>query len=88
MKKSRFSEEQIISILKEVDSGIGVTEVCRKYNVSNATVYKWKSKYSGMDASDVKKMRQLEDENNKLKRLVAEQMLENQALKSVLSKNF
>jgi putative transposase len=88
MKKTRFSEEQIIAILKEVDSGIAVTEVCRKYNISNATVYKWKSKYSGMVASDVKKMRQMEEENNKLKRLVAEQMLDIQALKSVISKNF
>ncbi len=86
--KKRFSEEQIISILKEVDSGISVPEVCRKYNVSDATVYKWKSKYSGMAASDVKKMRLLAEENNKLKRLVAEQMLDIQALKSVISKNF
>jgi putative transposase len=87
MKKKRFSEEQIIAILKEVEAGIAVAEVGRKYNVSDATVYNWKSKYTGMMVSDLKKLKQLETENSKLKRLVAEQMLDLQALKYVISKN-
>lgn len=87
MKKIRFTEEQIMSVLKELEAGIPINEVCRKYNVSNGTIYKWKNKYSGMVASDLKKLKQLEAENNKLKKLVAEQALDIQALKYVVSKN-
>lgn len=87
MKKKRFSEEQIIAVLKEVEAGIAVADVCRKYNVSDATIYNWKAKYNGMTVSDLRKLKQLEEENNKLKRLVADQMLDIQALKYVISKN-
>jgi len=88
MKKSRFSEEQIIAVLKEVESGLPIADICRKYNVSDATIYNWKNKYSGMTASDLKKLKQLEDENNRLKKLVAEQALDIQALKFVVGKNY
>jgi len=88
MKKSRFSEEQIIAVLKEVESGLPIADICRKYNVSDATIYNWKNKYSGMTVSDLKKLKQLEDENNRLKKLVAEQALDIQALKFVVGKNY
>ena len=88
MKKKRFTEEQIHSILKESEAGIGSTEICSKYGISKNTFYNWRSKYSGIELSDLKKMRGLEDENNKLKKLVAEQALDIQALKAVLSKKW
>lgn len=88
MKKNRYSEEQIVNILKEGEAGIAVAELCRKYGMSDATYYNWKAKYAGMTSSDVKRLRQLEDENRRLKHLVADLTLDNQALKEVISKNF
>jgi putative transposase len=88
MKKNRYSEEQIVNILKEGEAGITVAELCRKYGMSDATYYNWKAKYAGMTSSDVKRLRQLEDENRRLKHLVADLTLDNQALKEVISKNF
>ena len=74
--KKRFTEEQIIQVLKEHEAGLGTGEVCRKHGISSATFYNWKAKYGGMEASDAKKLRQLESENAKLKKLLAEEMLE------------
>jgi putative transposase len=88
MKRSRYSEEQIVGILKEAEAGISVAELCRKYGMSDATFYNWKAKYGGMTASDLKKLRQYESENRKLKQMVAEQALDIRALKEVVSKNF
>jgi len=88
MKKSKYSEEQIIGILKEAEAGIAVIELCRKYGISDQTYYNWKAKYGGMTVSDARKLKQLEQENRKLKHLVADLTLDNQALKSVISKNF
>lgn len=88
MKKTRYSEEQIVSILKEGEAGISVTDLCRKYGMSDATYYNWKAKYAGMTTNDVKRLKQLEDENRRLKHLVADLTLDNQALKEVISKNF
>ena len=88
MKKSKYTEERIVGILKEVEAGITVSEICRKYGISDATYYNWKAKYGGMTASDVKKLRQLEDENRRLKHIVADLTLDNQALKAVITKNF
>jgi putative transposase len=88
MKKSRYTEEPIVGILKEVEAGITVAEICRKYGISDATYYNWKAKYGGMTASDVKKLRHLEDENRRLKHIVADLTLDNQALKAVIAKNF
>jgi putative transposase len=87
MKKARYSEEQIIGILKEAEAGIPITELCRKYGISDATYYNWKAKYGGMTTSEMRKLRQLEDENRRLKQLVADLTLDNQALKAVISKN-
>lgn len=84
----KYTEEQIIAILKEVESGVKTSEICRKHNVSDATIYKWKAKYAGMEISDVKKMKALEAENSRLKQIVAEQSLDIRALKDVLSKKF
>lgn len=87
MKRSRFSETQIIGILKEADSGVStVRDVCRKHCISDATYYKWKSKYGGLDASDLKRLRESESENSQLKRMYAELSLENNALKDLISK--
>jgi putative transposase len=86
--KRRFSEEQIISILKQHESGIATNELCRQHNISSATFYKWKAKFGGMNASEAQKLRQLEAENAKLKRIVADLTLDNVALKDVLSKNW
>jgi len=86
MKRSRYNESQIIGILKEADSGVLVKDICRKYGISDATYYKWKSKYGGLEVSDVRRMRDLEAENSKLKRMYAELSLENQGLKDLLSK--
>jgi putative transposase len=88
MKKIKYTEEQIVGILKEVEAGITVVEVCRKYGISDATYYNWKAKYGGMTASDVKRLRHLEDENRRLKQIVADLTLDNTALKAVISKNF
>ncbi len=86
MKRSRFTETQIVAILKEADSGISVQELCRQHGISNATYYKWKSKYGGLDASDLKRLRELETENSQLKRMYADLSLENEALKDLISK--
>ncbi len=86
--KRRFSEEQIIGILKQQESGIATSELCRQHNISSATFYKWKAKFGGMNASEAQRLRQLETENAKLKRLLAESMLDNAALKDVLSKKW
>ena len=83
MKKSRFSETQIIGILKQVEAGRLVKDVCREHGVSDATYYQWKSKYGGMEAADIKRLRELEDENRKLKLMVADLTLENRAIKEV-----
>ena len=81
MKRSRFTEDQIIGILKEHEAGVSVADLCRKHGVSDATVYKWKAKYGGMDVSEAKRLKGLEDENARLKRLLADAMLDNAALK-------
>lgn len=86
MRKSRFTEHQIISLLNEVEKGRAVKEVCREHSVSEATYYQWKSKYGGMQASDVKRLRSLEDENRRLKQMYADLSLENRALKDVIAK--
>lgn len=88
MQKSKFSEEQIIRILKENEAGIKVTDLCRKYGFSDATYYNWKAKYGGMNVSDARRLKQLEDENKKLKRIVADLLIDNDALKDVLSKKW
>lgn len=86
MKKSRFTETQIVAVLKEVDSGMKVSEVCRKHGISEATYYNWKSKYGGLDASELKRIRELEAENAKLKRMYAEMAMVNDALKELIEK--
>lgn len=88
MKRSRFSEEQIIAILKEHEAGVATAEVCRRHGVSSATFYKWKAKFGGLEVSDAKRLRQLEDENTKLKRLLAEAMLDNAMLKEIAVKKW
>ena len=88
MKRSRFSEEQIIGMIKEQESGIPTSEVCRKHGISSATFFKYKAKYGGMDVSDARKLKALEDENTKLKKLLAEQMLDNAVLKDIASKKW
>ena len=88
MKRSRFSEEQIIGILKEHEAGVSVADLCRKHGVSDASIYKWKAKFGGMDVSDAKRLRALENENGKLKRMLAEAMLDNVALKDLLGKKW
>jgi len=86
--RKRFTEEQIIAVLKEADAGVKTSEICRKHGVSDATFYKWKAKYAGLEVSDLRKMKALEEENSKLKRIVADLSLDNRALKDVLSKKF
>lgn len=88
MKAKRYSTEQIISILKEAEGGIPVKELCRKYGVSDATIYNWKSKYGGMSVSEAKRLKELEDENQRLKKLVADQALDIQMLKEINSKKW
>ena len=86
MKKSKYSESQIVAILKEADAGVLVKDICRKYGISSATYYAWKSKYGGMDASELKRMKEMEAENAKLKRMYADMALENAAMKELISK--
>jgi putative transposase len=86
MKKTRFTESQIVSILKEADAGMKVKELCRKHGISDATYYNWKSKYGGMEASDVRRMKELEEENAKLKRMFANLSLEHDALQELIKK--
>ena len=86
MKRSKYSETQIVRILKEEEAGRLVKEVCREYGISDATYYNWKSKYGGMEASDIKRLKELEEENRKLKQMFAELSLENHALKDVIEK--
>ncbi len=88
MKKSRFSEEQIVAILKEQEAGAKTLDVCRRHGISDATFYKWKAKYSGLEVSYAKRLKALEDENAKLKKLLAEAMLDNAMLKDVASKKW
>ena len=88
MKHNRFSEEQIIGILREQEAGTKTADVCRKHCISDATFYKWKAKYGGMEVSDAKRLRSLEDENAKLKKLLAEAMLDNAMLKDIAGKKF
>jgi putative transposase len=87
MKRKRFTEEQILAILKEVDAGAMGRDVCRRHGISEQTLYRWKSKFGGMSVSDAKRLRQLESENAKLKKLVAELTLDKEALRELLSKN-
>lgn len=88
MKRSRYTEEQIIGILKEQEAGVSVVELCRKHGMSDATFYSWKSKYAGLEVSEAKRLRALEAENAKLKRLLADAMLDNAALKDLLGKKW
>ena len=85
--KRRFSDEQIIGMIKEYEAGVKAQELCRKYGISDATFYKYKAKFGGMNVSDAKKLRALEDENNRLKRMLADAMLDNAALKDLATKN-
>ena len=88
MRGTRHSEEQIIAILKQAEKGMATGEVCRQHGVSEQTFYRWKAKYGGLEISDAKKLKQLEEENRKLKHVVAELTLDNRALKDVLGKNW
>jgi putative transposase len=88
MKKKRFTEEQIIAVLREHEAGAKAGDLARKHGISEATLYNWKAKFGGMDVSDAKRLRSLEDENGKLKRLLADAMLDNAALKDLLSKKW
>jgi putative transposase len=87
MKGSRFSEEQIIGVLREQEAGASTEEVCRRHGISSATFYKWKAKYGGLEVSDAKRLRAMDDENRRLKKLLAEAMLDNAALRDLLGKN-
>jgi putative transposase len=88
MKKSKFSESQIFNLLKQADNGMGVADVCREHGISAATFYKWKAKYGGMDASLMKRLRELEEENHRLKRMYANAQMDNEVLKEALTKKF
>ncbi len=86
--KKRFTEQQIVAILKEGEAGVAAKEICRKHNISDATFYTWRKKYRGMETEDIRRLKQLEAENQKLKRLLADSMLDNDALKAALSKKY
>jgi putative transposase len=88
MKKSRFSEEQMIAVLKEHQAGIAVADLCRKHGISDATLYNWRNRYGGMEVSDARRLKTLDDENRKLKKLLAELMLDVATLREALGKNF
>ncbi len=88
MKRSRFTEEQIISILREQETGVATVDVCRRHGISSATFYKWKAKFGGLDVSEARRLRSLEDENGRLKRMLADSMLDNAALKDLLGKKW
>ena len=88
MKPSRFTEEQIIAMLREQEAGTATADVCRKYGISSATFYKWKAKFGGLEVSDAKRLKALQDENTKLKKLLAETMLDNAMLKDVAAKKW
>ena len=86
MKKSKFSESQIVAVLKQGDAGVPIKDVCRQTGISSATYYEWKSKYGGMEASDLKRVKELESENSRLKRMHADMALENAAMKDLIAK--
>ena len=88
MKRSRFNEEQIIAILQEQEAGAKTADVCRKHGISGATFYKWKGKFGGMDVSDARRLKALEDENSRLKKLLAEAILDNAMLKDIAAKKW
>ena len=88
MKRSRFSDEQIIAIVKEQEAGLKTADVCRKHGISDATFYKWKARYGGLEVSEARRLKVLEDENARLKRLLADAMLDNAALKEIAGKNW
>jgi putative transposase len=88
MKRKRFTEEQIIGVLKESEAGAKTDDICRRHGISSATFYSWRKKYGGMDASEAKRLRELEIENAKLKRIVADQMLDMSSMKELLAKNW
>ena len=88
MKRKRYTEEQIIKALKEQEAGRKVDDICREYGIAQSTFYKWKSRFGGMDVNDAKRLRELEAENNRLKKLLAESMLDNATLKDVLSRKW
>jgi len=88
MRGKRYSEEQIIGVLKEAEAGMAVVELCRKYGISDATYYNWKAKYGGLSVSELKRLKALEEENRRLKQIVADLTLDKQALQSVIAKNF
>jgi len=86
MRKSKFSESTIVTLLKEAEAGREVADICREHGISTATFYQWRSKYGGMEASDIKRLKELQEENEKLKRMYAEMALENRAIKDLLGK--
>ena len=88
MKRLRFTEEQIIAVLREQEAGMRTADICRRHGISDATFYKWKAKYGGLEVSDAKRLRALEDENGRLKRMLADAMLDNAALKDLLGKKW